>query len=119
MKWNLFKGFWDRWLKEEDEQARQWFRDLDTFLSRAFRSRISVRDNLFTKIYETRLPSPNSEILIPGYAEFLVDGAIIFQCSEPATLTWRQENNDFIFKINTASTEIQTLKLCIFFRERE
>ena len=118
MKWKLWKGIWDKWLEGEDVQLRQWFRELDTFLSRAFQNRISLRDNVFCSFVEQKNVLVNQDIL---RADVLtspaVEGVVLLESSEPGMLTWSVNGFDLTYKITTSATgPITFVKLAIFYR---
>jgi len=116
MRWPLFKGFWDRWLKDEDVQLRQWLRELDSYLSRVFRNRIALRENVFCKIYEQENVPINIDFEVQGLLEFPLEGAVVLESSEPGSLTWSQSDRNFTFRFTTASPSLAKIKICLFFR---
>lgn len=117
MKWRLWKGKWDSWLKSEDVQLSQWFRGLDDYLSRAFRRRISLRDNLFCRILEENSVPIGAQQERKGVLEFVgVEGVLVLQSSEPVTLTWSASGQDLSFFLS-GSAPSTSLKLAIFYRE--
>lgn len=116
MRWPLFKGFWDRWLKDEDTQLRQWFRELDSYLSRAFRNRISLRDNMFCKIYEQENVPVNIDVEVQQLLDFPLEGAVVLESSEPGSLTWSQREKSLTFRFTTTASSLGKIKLCLFFR---
>lgn len=114
MRWGLFKGFWDRWLKEEDAQLRQWFRELDSFLSRIFRNRISLRDNIFCSFVESEEIETNVEVVFQSVLNFPLEGVTILKASEEGSLTWRERERDLIITFHSSEPKVN-LKLCLFF----
>lgn len=118
MRWKLWKGKWDEWFKDEDNQLTQWFRGVDDYLSNIFRRRISLRDNLFCSFIEQENVTPNINITLENVLTNLnVEGAVILQSTEPVQLTWSASALDFTYKLTSASSSVAKVKIAIFYQE--